>query len=1130
MTLRDEKSIFADPRGIRRRILRVLAVLGLAVVLGSSGYFIWGLLIDPQLKLPAMVRDFHARFRALPSSKIPQRDAKDDWRRIHASSADRHPKTVITRATQNSVVLAHVAPWDPASLISLERHADQVTHVAADWFSLSGVESELVEEPADKVRMLCVRKGIGFLPVLRNLDGDEWQPEAVESLAKAEPAERAAFLDRLLSRIPPGSKGLLVEWSQLDPTYKNEVSRLLKELSGRLHAAGKELWFMVPTGNDFDSFDMEAVAAVSDRLVASLHDENSEPGDPGPLASNDWFQGWLKTMMVYGDPEQWVIGLGAYGYDWRKDTKGVESIGFTDVMARAAAAGVDPSSVDSRDDAPHFDYLGGPDQNQEHEVWFLDAVTFANERRLTAPFHPGGIAINRLGTEDPAIWDVLKHDPSRPPDDREIAALSRISLDELIASTGSGDFISVGENPLPGERAIAYSGGNLTERFTKFPVPESITRQGDPGPRKVALTFDDGPDPKWTPRILQILKEKKAPAAFFVLGTQAQHYPDLLERIVREGHEIGNHTYSHQNLAEAGDQQIELELNATTRLIEAVTGRSTAYFRPPYNSDGTPVESGELRALRVARDLGYLTVTQSIDPDDWERPGADALLRRVKNQRPGGAVILLHDGGGDRSQTVAALPAIIDYLRERGDEIVPLAEIINLPRDTVMPPLSKENQPLAARYVYGGFALLRFLETGAWTLLVVVTLLALIRVIFYLFCALRQKRREHASPPATPASFPPASVLLAAFNEERVIASTIRHLLDCDYPGQLEILIVDDGSKDGTAPVVERIAASEPRVRFFRQPNGGKSSALRRALAESRHDTIVMIDADTMVAPDGLRKLIMPLAERAVGAVSGYIRVGNTKKWLGRFQDLEYAAAFEIDRRAQDFLGCIVVAPGALSAFRRDALLEAGPISNDTLAEDTDLTLQLHRLGWKVVFASDAFADTEAPETLKALLSQRFRWAYGTLQCLWKHGRLTFAPGSGWLGWFALPSIWVFQIAVVAVTPILDVMVLVSLWFGRGLAIWPYFLASLLLDAVLAFAALSLAGRRRREAWMSVPMRLLYRPLLGYVAWKCILKASGGSWVRWSKLDRTAGAIRQKELESGSRTKDTPSTAPRNDP
>jgi len=1110
---KQEPTIFADPRGIRRRALQVGAGLGALLLTGATAYFIWGLLIGPQLQLPAAVRDFHARFKALPPAKLPPLDVKGDWRRIHGPQVTTPPKGGASHQISGPVVLGYVSPSDPASLLSLERHADALTHVACDWFSLTGVEGTLGEEPGDKARLLCVRKGLGFLPILRNLDGDDWQPEAVEALASAPPAERSAFFDNLLRRLPPGSKGLLLELSQLDPTYKAETSLLIKELGERLHAAGKELWFTVPTGNDFDSFDLKVIAASADRLVASLYDENSEPDEPGPLASKDWFEGWLKTMMVYGDPAQWVIGLGTYGYDWRKDTKTMEAVGFTDAMAHASQAGVEPySGVDCAEDTPNFNYLTGSEQNQEHEINFLDAVTFFNERRAIAPYNPGGIALYRLGQEDPAVWDVLRMDPLKQPDPQALSQLSKISLDELIASTGNGDFISVGEASHPGERSIVVGAeGTLSEQYTKFPMPESITRQGDPGPHKVALTFDDGPDPTWTPKILKILKEKQAPAAFFVLGTQAQHYPDLLERIARDGHEIGNHTYSHQNLTESGDQQIELELNATTRLIEAVTGRSTAYFRPPYNSDGTPTQPGEMRALRVARDLGYLTVTQSIDPDDWERPGADALVARVKRQRPDGSVILLHDGGGDRSQTVAALPAIIDYLRGRGDLIVPLSEIINLPRDTVMPPLHEENQPLSARYVYGGFTFLRYLETTAWTLLVVVTLLALLRVLFYSLSALRHQRRERSEHLPEPDSFPPVSVLLAAYNEERVIASTISHLLHSDYPSALEIIVVDDGSKDRTAAVVQEIAASEPRVRLISQPNSGKAHALAKAISEAGHETLVMIDADTMVALDGLRKLVAPLEDPSVGAVSGYIRVGNTKRWLGRFQDLEYVGAFEIDRRAQDLLGCIIVAPGALSAFRKAALDEVGPITNDTLAEDTDLTLQLHRHGWRVLFAPKAFADTEAPESVKALLSQRFRWAFGTLQCLWKHGEVIFAPGYGWLGWFALPSIWIFQIAVVAVTPILDVMVLWSLWLGRGVAIWPYLLASILLDVALAVVALALAGRKLRAAWLSIPMRLLYRPLLGYVVWKCLLKAMGGSWVRWSKLERTASAIRQKE-------------------
>jgi cellulose synthase/poly-beta-1,6-N-acetylglucosamine synthase-like glycosyltransferase/peptidoglycan/xylan/chitin deacetylase (PgdA/CDA1 family)/spore germination protein YaaH len=1115
-----EQSIFADPRGIRRRALQAFAILGTLLFLGASGYFIWGLLIGPELRLPPEIRNSRFRYKALPPAPASLRDVKADWRRIIHPGAGSHGQGKSPVKPKNhGIVLGYVSPWDAASLLSLEHHADELTHVAAEWFSLTDVDGTLREEPSDKARLLCIRKGVGFLPILRNIDGDRWQPEAIEELAHSAPAERGAFLDHLVARLPPGSTGLLVEWCQLDPSYKQETSRLIKELADRLHAAGKELWFTVPTGNDFDSFDLESIAGSADRLVASLFDEHSEPDDAGPLASRDWFEGWLKTMMVYGDPDQWVIGLGSYAYDWRTDKKTVETLGFADAMARASQAGIDPAKgVDCADDTPNFNYLAGPDQDQAHEVDFLDAVTFFNERRAIAPYHPGGVALYRLGEEDPGVWDVLRWDPLMAPDQKQLATLRHLSLEEQIASSGEGDFITVGDDPHPGERsADLLANGSLAENYLRFPLPSGITRQGDPGPRQVALTFDDGPDPVWTPKILQILKEKKAPATFFVLGTQAQHYPDLLERIARDGHEIGNHTYTHQNIAEANDEEIELELNATTRLIEAVTGHSTAYFRPPFGIDGTPTQPSEVRALRVVRDLGYLTVAESIDPNDWERPGADSIVDRVKRQRPQGSVILLHDSGGDRSQTVAALPGIIDYLRGRGDVLVPLSSIIRLPRDTVMPPL-RQDQPLSTRYVYGGFALLRFLENAAWTLLVIVTLLALLRVLFYSLCAFRHRAQERTAPKA-PEYSPPVTILLAAYNEERVIASTIRHLLDADYPSPVEIIVVDDGSKDGTAAVVQEIAARESRVRLVCQTNGGKATALSRALAEASHPTLVMIDADTMVAPDGLREVVLPLADPKVGAVSGYIRVGNTKRWLGKFQDLEYTGAFEIDRRAQDLLGCIVVAPGALSAFRREALDQAGPITNDTLAEDTDLTLQLHRLGWKVVFAPRAHADTEAPESIKALVSQRFRWAFGTLQCLWKHGEIIFAPRTGWLGWFALPSIWVFQIFVVTLTPILDLIVLWSLWLGRGVAIWPYFLASLLLDVTLAVASLRLAERKLRTAWLAVPMRLLYRPLLGYVVWKCILKAVGGSWVRWAKLERTASAIVQKQGASPSSPK-----------
>src|SRR6202012_628064 len=177
----------------------------------------------------------------------------------------------------------------------------------------------------------------------------------------------------------------------------------------------------------------------------------------------------------------------------------------------------------------------------------------------------------------------------------------------------------------------------------------------------------------------------KAKAAFFLVGVNAEKYPALVRRIVAEGHEIGNHTYYHPNLAPCWPEHVRLELNATQLLIESITGRATTLFRPPYAADTSPSQLSELLLLQIAQDLDYLVVLENIDPQDWAKPGADIILQRIKQQRRDGSIILLHDAGGDRSQTVAALPHILEWLRTRGDTIVPLSTLLGTTRDAVMP-------------------------------------------------------------------------------------------------------------------------------------------------------------------------------------------------------------------------------------------------------------------------------------------------------------------------------------------------------------------------------------------------------------------------------------------------------------
>jgi cellulose synthase/poly-beta-1,6-N-acetylglucosamine synthase-like glycosyltransferase len=291
---------------------------------------------------------------------------------------------------------------------------------------------------------------------------------------------------------------------------------------------------------------------------------------------------------------------------------------------------------------------------------------------------------------------------------------------------------------------------------------------------------------------------------------------------------------------------------------------------------------------------------------------------------------------------------------------------------------------------------------------------------------------------------------------------------------------------------------------LLRQQNRGKAQALRRALAAIRHGIVVFLDADTQFQPNTLRLLVQPFANEKVSAVSGHAKVGNLRTFIARCQALEYTCGFNLDRRAYDRWNCLTVVPGAVSAIRKSAIDCAGGLSLDTLAEDTDLTLTLHEEGTQIVYAPDAIAWTEAPETVRTLARQRFRWAYGTLQCLWKHRNMVFNWNYRALGWFSLPSIWFFQIILVAITPLVDLFLVISLLFGAWTAVLPFFVVFFLMDLILATLACVLEREPILRAWRIIPMRLLYRPLLSYVIWKAILRAIKGAWVSWGKLERTA--------------------------
>lgn len=1106
--------VFSDPAGKRWPRLRLmLFIFGVVAFLGTV-LFVQTLFVAPQMRVPFSLRQLKGQLKALqkanpagqvaPTSLLWQKfgaakqAAKQAAKKLAGATATPAPPAKPRRkAPPNEVRLAYYTNGDPYSYSSLEEHASLITHLCPEWITVVNGLGDIQIDPDNRLPKFAASKGIKLMPLLTNLVGDAWQPEAVENLAHGPADRQERFFAKVVSALRDAkAAGVVVDWEQIDPVYKKDLTSFIDKFCDALHNDDKELWLTVQPGQDLDYIDFNELSDNVDRFVASLFDETSDIDPAGPLASRSWFEGWLHVLLEDSDPKQWIIALGSYGYDWTIGGKKAELISFAEAMSRAHNAEIDTTEVVGPSYNPYFYF---EEEDKEHAVWFLDAITLLDQLREVRGQKAGGFALYRLGTEDPAIWDALNVPRDFKIDNQTREALEVLKGTDTITDVGEGEIVTVDESREDGARKLSVDqDGYLSAKYTKFPEFPTLYHQGAGGEHQVAITFDDGPDPEWTPKVLDILKAAKVKAAFFLVGVNAERYPGLVRRIVDEGHEIGNHTYYHPNLALCWPEHIRLELNATQLLIETITGRATTLFRPPYGADTQPSQISELIPLQIAQDLNYLVVLENIDPQDWAKPGEDIILQRIKQQRRDGSIILLHDGGGDRSQTVAALPRILDWLHVRGDTVVPVSALLGISRDAVMPPLQTNDSSLTRLVSSAGFRVYHALEEFLWAFMIVATALVVARTLVVIWLAYRFRRLPKAD------FAEPISIVVAAYNEGKVIGGTLRSLLSTDYKGDIEVIVVDDGSRDETAAEVERVADVDPRIHLLQQENHGKARALQRALGAVRNAIVVFVDADTHFQRDTLTLLVEPFADESIGAVSGHAKVGNLQTFIARCQSLEYTCGFNLDRRAYTRWNCITVVPGAISAIRKSAIDQAGGLSLQTLAEDTDLTLTLHKDRQRIVYVPQAIAWTEAPETVRTLARQRFRWAYGTLQCLWKHRDMVFNWNYRALGWFSLPSVWFFQIVLVALTPMVDLFLFASLPFGSWRAVLPFVITFLSMDVILATLACILEREPIRRAWRILPMRIIYRPMLSYCIWKAILRAIKGAWVSWGKLERTA--------------------------
>jgi len=1132
--MKERSPIFYDAERVRwRRTRRTMEISGALLTL-LLVYFFFS--IAASVDLPAaLLPDAKSSYRAVKAKpKTAKNTPLREGRHRRVANIGRIP------ATYDPLRAAFYVSYDANSLATLKKHykdldlvVPEELHAVTPDGGLTIVDYEryltVRASPAEAVSILREDKlhqwmrsanvEIPIMGMLNNYDGQIWRiPEMVQMLAN--PTARASLIrDTVQYAIEAREAGIVVDFEEVPQATEAHLQEFVAELAPALHAVGLKIMISLPAQDD--TFDYGFYGKQCDAVVVMNYDQHWPTSGPGPIASQEWFMDNLHELLKVIPAQKMVVGVANYGYDWpepdKKSHPTAKDLSVQEALLHAyeseAQVELDPASLN-----PHYSY--SDDSDRVHQVWFLDAVTAYNQMRGAERLGVQGTALWRLGSSDSSIWKIW--DATRP-DDAIREKLKDVPPGPDLILEGNGDIWKITDKPKRGVRSYTYDPTMdlfTAERYESYPLSYEIDQLGA-SHKKIALTFDDGPDPRWTPKILDVLKEKHAPAAFFVIGEDAAKSPGILKREYSEGNSIGNHTYTHPVLDEISPTQLRWELNLTQRLIESTLGVKSILFRPPYGIDHQPEYAEEVAQLPVAQDMGYLIVGQKIDPHDWRQPygkqvPAHEIIDAVLRQAESGNIVLFHDGGGDRSQTVAALPVIIDQLRARGYQIVSVPELVNKTRAGVMVPLSGREwlEAKADGFIFG---LYHWFTLGIGVVFVLGIVLVSGRALVVGILALIEKLRpDHDQ---APDPLPGVTVLIPAYNEEGVIIQTVTSVLASDYPA-MHVIVVNDGSTDDTGMLLDSHFSDEPRVQLIHQVNRGKAAALNNAMSHANTGIVVTIDADTEIESDAIRQLMRHFSDPQTGAVAGNVKVGNRSRWLTRWQALEYITSQNMEKRAFDLLNCITVVPGALGAWRKEAIAAAGGITADTVAEDADLTVAIRRLGWRVSYEERAIAWTEAPDKAGALIRQRFRWTFGTLQSFWKHRNTLFRPKYGTLGFVALPNIFIFQLVLPLISPIIDLMFLGSIimWGLMQLHVsWVpqqlfdtanlqrsvlFFLGFLLIDVLTCVVAFAL---EREEDWtLLIPVllqRFYYRQLMYVVLFRSVKEAVSGRPVGWRGVE-----------------------------
>ncbi|MGN6848209.1 MAG: glycosyltransferase [Sphingomicrobium sp.] len=1126
-----DRQVFYDPSGRRGKRFRLAVVLFVLLnILTIAALFATIRVVPVQPPLPVALE--HGVAQRPPKSTLLARATRRVDLAVQRLLGTQPPSprvvgarraTAVATAMSKPLYVGFYVPWDESSTASLQRHIGDLDWLAPVWVTVTGPNHQfnVLPDRAGRAVINAAAHRPLILPVVQNFSNGQVDQAGIQGML-ADPRLRKHFLDQLEPFLLANhASGAVFDFEQLDRPSQFNYLQLLREARQRFAKHGWLLTAAVPVE---EPWDLRQFAAVADKLFIMAYDEHSNDGPAGPIASQQWWASSVATALRQIPRGKAIVTIGNYAYDWHDGTGDPENV---------EEAWVDAGDSDA---PPQFDRTAAnstfayQDENGDpHTVWMLDAASAFNELTLLDKIGIRDVGLWRLGAEDPGLWSIFGRNVQLP---RTTTGLVHLAEGTNVDIEGPGEILRITALPTAGERQFTIGRNGLLSNvdFIRVPRPYTITRTGY-RPGLVALTFDDGPDARWTPRILDILKAKHVPATFFIVGENALTERSLLQREVREGHEVGSHTYTHPNLATVSKTQVLFELNTTQRLFQAFTGRTLKLFRAPFFGDAEPTTADEVIPVWEAQNRGYISVGLHVDSEDWQRPGVPTIVNNVLTrilQAPPRCddnsdaqcsrnVVLLHDSGGDRSETIAALPIIIDTLRAHGYRFVPVSELAGLSPIQAMPPLSPADH-FAARVDLALFELLSFAIRALGFLFAAAITLGIARALILTGLALYSawKERRQRRPDIDPATF--VSVLIPAFNEERVIERSVAQVLASERV-KVEVIVIDDGSKDRTSEIVEKAFGNEKRVRLIKLENGGKARALNHGLALAKSDIVVALDADTQFEPETIARLARWFsADDKLAAVAGNAKVGNRINVVTKWQALEYVTAQNLERRALARLGAMTVVPGAVGAWRKAAIVEVGGYPPDTLAEDQDLTIAVQRAGWSVAYDQSAIAWTEAPQTMRQLARQRFRWAFGTIQCVWKHKRILTDGYPRGLAFIGIPQAILFQLLFALISPIIDLSLIINIFATvtsihehgytavkgdlRLVAFFWILFAAIDLTAGLIAMALERRENWRLMVWL-IPQRFGYRQVMYYVVIKAVVQALRGPRVGWSSIART---------------------------